>query len=145
MFPTGQSLNAEPMTPGLSCAPHQVRPAPSHPLYGERQETEGLAYCPQHPFPSHPCHSHNFSKMQISLHSMQMRPKSQSYLPSGPTTITGIGLCGTRPGCPAWGIEPVGVSSCFPTTDSVSSPGGLGPLPAGTGVLERAWTGSGPH
>lgn len=100
-----------------------------------RWETEALTKSSWRPLPSH---SWNFSKMQIPLWSMQTNPQSQGCLPWGPTTITMAGLTGPpKPGCLAWGSEPAGVTSCFPTSDSLSSPGDLG-SPAGSGVLEVA-------
>lgn len=81
--------------------------------------------------------------MQIPLRSMQMRPKSQACLPSGPTIVTMIGLhwtpqTGLGIGA-SWSLFllPEDQTDCF-------SPWGTLALPAGSGVLQRSWVGSGP-
>lgn len=128
-----------PLTPGKVAGGHRVcSPIPTAPR--RRQETEDLANFPQCPFLSH---SSNFSKMQIPLHSMQMRPKSQGCLPSGPTTVTMIGLHWTLQH--GLGIRSSWSQFLFPQQLILPLPWGISALPAVTGVLKSTWAGRGPH
>lgn len=81
--------------------------------------------------------------MQIPLSSMQMRPKSQGCLPSGPDTAAMIALHWTPQ--PDLGIRSSWSQFLFPQQLIFPFPWGTLALPAVAGVLKSTWAGCGPH